>query len=450
MNSISKRISLKFSAFLTVLIILVTVAFFIFLAANVRLREHRDLVKTYEDLENIIEHSSDISKSLEDTGIPYFISFLVYDNENKIIVGTNDPFLPLLKDTEGKAKKYMEKNYFTDSDLYILYYTQQTSDKKYTIECAFNLDQDAVIRYIKIFPKALLIILLPVLILSYIACLIITKQTLKPITNMTREAEKISASNLDHELPVTNNKDELDELALTFNKLFARLKKDFDRERAFTSNVSHELKTPLAVIQGNAKLLLRWGKDDRVQLEKSLKAISDETSSMTAIISNLLELSRLENGRVEIKKSIFSADEILLRLREDTASYSPLTEFLFDEKINLRFNTDKELLYQVFNILVNNSIKFCDKEKCIISVSMEKCMDEKIKIVFSDNGPGIEEKALPHVFERFYRADESHNRQIGGSGLGLSIAKEIMHSLGGDINVFNDKKNYGAVFTITL
>ena len=123
---------------------------------------------------------------------------------------------------------------------------------------------------------------------------------MKPVKEITRAAEKISSTNLETLLPVSNHNDELDYLAQTFNRLFESLKKDFERERNFTSDVSHELKTPVAGILGQANLLKRWGKNDPVQLEQSLDLIITEASAMNSIITNLLQISKLENGREKL------------------------------------------------------------------------------------------------------------------------------------------------------
>ena len=136
------------------------------------------------------------------------------------------------------------------------------------------------------------------MIVSFFISLLLTRYSLSPVSKITKAAKEIGSTNLDILLPRNHSGDELDQLAKTFNQLFKRLKKDFDRERQFTSDVSHELKTPVAVILGQANMLRRWGKDEPEQLEKSLSAIINESRSMEAVITNLLQMGRLESGRI--------------------------------------------------------------------------------------------------------------------------------------------------------
>jgi len=226
--------------------------------------------------------------------------------------------------------------------------------------------------------------------------------------------------------------------------LFVRLKKDFDRERGFTSDVSHELKTPLAVILGQANLLRRWGKDDKEQLEKSLGIIIDEAESMNAVISNLLHITRLENKKLLPKKEEILASDFFARLKEEVQSINPeakISVCLIDRACDgdngdAKLFTDKEMLHQICMVVVSNSIKFCKEKKLELKFSL--LQDEaKTEVCITDNGPGFAPKDLEHAFERFYRGDESHTRSAGGAGLGLSIAKALAESLGGTISAFN-------------
>ena len=131
---------------------------------------------------------------------------------------------------------------------------------------------------------------------------------------MTETAKKISASKLDTRLPVTGKGDDFDALAKTFNDLLSRLQTDFERERQFTADVSHELKTPLAVILGHANLLRRWGKNDPDRLESSLASLIREAHSMESIIGNLLQMTRIENGFIPIHEAeVLNVSKLSLR-----------------------------------------------------------------------------------------------------------------------------------------
>ncbi|EMB45348.1 sensor histidine kinase [Treponema denticola] len=256
---------------------------------------------------------------------------------------------------------------------------------------------------------------------------------------------EIGASNLDERLPVTDKGDDFDELAKTFNNLLSRLQTDFARERQFTADVSHELKTPLAVILGYANMLRRWGKDDPDRLEHSLSVLIREAHSMQSIIENLLRIARFENGSIKIKAAPLSIPALFERLIDETKTYAP--GISFDTHIEVEtIHTDAELLHQACTIIISNSVKFAGENAHII-LSAE--YEDSYIISISDNGPGIEEDALPHIFDRFYRGDAAHVRSAGGAGLGLSIVKSIMQVLGGSVSAENGEEK-GAVIIMQL
>ena len=232
--------------------------------------------------------------------------------------------------------------------------------------------------------------------------------------------------------------------------MFARIKADFDRERQFSSDVSHELNTPLTVISGQAGLLLRWGKDNPEQLEKSLNAIKDEAKSMHAIIENLLQISRIESGRIKPQVSEVDTGSLFERVEQEITAVAPEVKFeLACSGAGMStLNTDAEMLHQILTVFVSNSVKFTGG-KCTVKLSAEKSDEGRLVISESDDGPGIAEEALPHVFERFYRADEAHTRSAGGSGLGLAIAKTLAEALGAEISAGNVEP-HGALFQLYL
>ncbi|MCR5606063.1 MAG: HAMP domain-containing histidine kinase, partial [Treponema sp.] len=305
-------------------------------------------------------------------------------------------------------------------------------------------------KFIRFLPRTIIHILIPLIIVSFLTCYFMVKKTLRPVMKMMESARKISSENFDELLPVSRRNDELDQLAATFNDLFSRLKFDFERERSFTSDVSHELKTPVAIILGEAKLLKRWGKDDPEQLEESLNTILEEGKSMNEIIKNLLQMARLENGQIELKKDKIFINNMFVRIENEYKAVSPDVKFesyVEKEFLDSFIETDGELLHQVLAVAVSNSIKFVG-QNCVIKLSCKRNANS-IVLAVEDNGPGFDEKVLPHVFERFYRGDSAHNRNAGGAGLGLSIATVIMNALGGEILAKNAEKQ-GAVIELIL
>jgi len=400
----------------------------------------------YENTELICKEIETNEESYVDLlPLDYFISYVIYKKDTQKIVETNDPLLPKLELTSGKTKKFFQKDFYSDGDLTILYCTHETSSG-YIIQTSIDIDNDASIEMVNLLPVIVAIAFLPILLISFLLSLAISKRTLKPVKEITKTAQGISSSNLETLLPVSKNNDELDELAGTFNQLFENLKKDFDREVNFTSDVSHELKTPVAGILGQANLLKRWGKEDPKQLEESLDLILKEAHSMESIINNLLQISKLENGIVKPLITSVNLWSMFSRLKNEFTALFPNVKIIFDENIDLTMQTDLELLHQVLTALISNSIKYgaTDVELTGIAIS------EKIEIKVTDNGPGFSEEILPHIFERFYRGDKAHNREAGGAGLGLSISKTIVTVLGGTLQAQNCSEHQGAEVCIRI
>lgn len=283
-KTLSFRLAIHFMILVATIVLLIASLFVFALRLSIRNKQSHILYDTANLLCNELQSNEDAI--LETIPVDYYISYLIFNNNGKTLY-TNDPLLPKLKITHGISKKYFHKDFYTDGDLNILYCSIITSTG-FVVQTSIDIDQDASIEMINSLPVVVAIAFIPILIISFFISLIISKQTLKPVEEITKTAMGISSTNLETLLPVGKNNDELDNLAKTFNNLFENLKKDFEREINFTSDVSHELKTPVAGILGQASLLKRWGKDNPQQLEESLDLIINEAKSMESIINNLL------------------------------------------------------------------------------------------------------------------------------------------------------------------
>lgn len=434
-RSVAVKLAIKFTVVHTAAILLLSVAFTATLSLFSRRQQSEEIRQAARVIESSLQHNRE--NDLRLPVLPYYITYLIYSEGKKYILSTNDPFLPVLPETNGKTKYYSAQNYFLDGDLNILYYTMKFTNRNdtYIIQTSLNMDLNKNLSLISLLPKTIIVAIVPITIVSFLITMLLTRYALSPVSKITKAAKEISSTNLDTLLPRNHSGDELDQLAKTFNELFKRLKKDFDRERQFTSDVSHELKTPVAVILGQANMLRRWGKDEPEQLEKSLTAIINESRSMEAVITNLLQMGRLESGRTLPKTEAVDIEEMFRRLEVETQSVKPGTIFDFDRNIKSVITADTELLHQVFTVIISNSLKFVP-ENTKIKISYA-CYDSKHHISIEDNGPGFPPDALEHVFERFYRADTAHTRSVGGSGLGLAIAQTIIHAMHGRISAYN-------------
>jgi signal transduction histidine kinase len=256
---------------------------------------------------------------------------------------------------------------------------------------------------------------------------------LKPIDNMTRTAKFISAGDLNTRLDVVDSHDELKELALTFNDMLNRIQTSFEQQNVFVSDASHELKTPIAVIQGYANMLKRWGKEDKEVLLESIDAIVGEAQYMQDLVEKLLFLASTDKKNQKMESGPVVLNELIEEVLKETNLID--TQHVIKNEINevITVIGDRGLIKQALRVFISNSIKFTPAGGSITINS--KLSSKKALISIADTGIGISADDLPYIFNRFYKSDKSRNRESGGAGLGLSIAKWIIDQHLGGIKV---------------
>lgn len=261
----------------------------------------------------------------------------------------------------------------------------------------------------------------------------VSRKMLSPIDTMTETVKAITVQDLDTRLDISCSQDELLELAETFNEMLDGIQQAYEKQNQFVSDASHELRTPISVIQGYANLLDRWGKDDRAVLEESIAAIKGESENMKSLIEKLLFLARSDKGLQKLDLEVFSLKEMLEEIVRETKLIDDSHEVICEITEELSIYADRKSLKQALRIFVDNSVKYTPPQGTIrIGASPQK---KSIVIVIEDNGIGIRPEDLPHIFDRFYRADKSRTRESGGHGLGLSIAKWVIDKHSGQIEV---------------
>ncbi|QUG40750.1 HAMP domain-containing histidine kinase [Psychrobacillus sp. INOP01] len=226
-----------------------------------------------------------------------------------------------------------------------------------------------------------------------------------------------------------NRKDEMAQMGIAFNEMMEQLEQNYKKQEQFVSNASHELKTPLTVIESYAKLLSRHGFSDIEIAEESVRAIINETSRMKEMVSQMLFLAN-SNGKQKHRYELIDV-QILIEetLRSMRIAYD--RNFLLKGEGPFYVNTDTEQLRQLLFIILDNARKYSEKEiKTTISEN-----EEGTTISIMDYGNGISKKDLDRIFDRFYRVDEARNRKTGGTGLGMAIAKDIADRLSAKISI---------------
>jgi signal transduction histidine kinase len=275
-----------------------------------------------------------------------------------------------------------------------------------------------------------------------------SRQVLEPIYTMTKTAEKISINDMRARLDVSKTKYELKDLANTLNDMLDRLNKDYDKQKRFVSDVSHELRTPISIINGYANMLERWGKEDQDVLNESIDAIIGEAKNMQLLVENLLTLVRSDNQTLQYNKSEFYMDKLVYETIKEISMIDEIGHnitYNLEEKVKVFLDSSKTK--QMLRIFLDNAIKYTPANGTIdIKVYSN---GDLCNIEIKDSGIGISKDDLPHLFNRFYRSDESRTRETGGHGLGLAIAKVIVIGQKGQIKV-KSKLNKWSVFVITL
>ena len=326
-----------------------------------------------------------------------------------------------------------------------------SDSKKYTATTVLMLDDSFIgigLRsHDNIFNMVASRIVLTLLCYVGIGAVLITvsaNRVVRPIIRLSGATQEVAKGNFDIQIE-NNSKDEVGKLIDNFNKMIKELKSIEYLRKDFISSVSHEFKTPVASIQGFAKLLQNNDLTEEERQEYT-QIIIEETSRMSKLSSNILNLSRLENQEMIGNKTVFSLDE---QIRKSILLLEPewsKKNIEFDIELDsVQFKGDEELLQQVWLNLLSNAIKF-SYENGIITVRLYE-IGSVVKVKISDTGVGMSEEVQERIFEKFYKEDSAHSFE--GSGLGLSLVKRIVDLCGGKIYV-KSSLGRGSTFTIEL
>jgi two-component system, OmpR family, phosphate regulon sensor histidine kinase PhoR len=236
---------------------------------------------------------------------------------------------------------------------------------------------------------------------------------------------------------------------LVFHDL-TRIRQLENNRREFVANVSHELRTPLSLIKGYAETLLGGAKDDPQHSSRFLQKIDLHANRLTNLIEDLLTISQLESGQVNLKLDTLELREFAARLVEELQGRAAQknTRILNEIPATLRARADRDRLQQVFFNLLDNAIKYGRAGGQIVLRGRESD-DARVQLCVADDGPGIAPEARERIFERFYRVDKARSRDTGGTGLGLAIVKHIIQIHGGEVWV-ESQPGHGAFFYFTL
>lgn len=270
----------------------------------------------------------------------------------------------------------------------------------------------------------------------------------EPVRIMSATANRLTANNLHSErLNVEGTKNELKDLANVINAMLDRIETSYESQKQFVSDASHELRTPIAVIQGYANLLDRWGTTNEEVMQESIEAIQNEARSMQDLVEKLLFLSRHDKKTLKLTKKKFNMRPVVEDMVRETRLVaanrtinSPILE-------DVAVYGDKQALKQAIRVFIDNAVKYT-REGDEITILCQKVNGDCV-VTVQDTGIGMTRQDVDHIFDRFYRSDYVRNQNISGHGLGLSLAKLIILAHTGKIKV-RSQFTKGTSFIITL
>jgi two-component system, OmpR family, sensor kinase len=312
----------------------------------------------------------------------------------------------------------------------------------YPLEPIYEITDNVFYNILLVTPIALLI--------SVVGGWFLAHKSLKPVDELTKTAKEITAQNLNRRLPANRVDDELGRLTGQFNDMIGRLQASFAQIQQFSADASHELRTPLTIMRGEIDVALRNQRLSKNSREL-LNSINDELIRLSSIVESLMILVKSDTGRLVFNMQPIALNEFIEQLFEETKvlAESKKIKVKLEHTQPIRINGDAVRLKQLFLNLIDNALKFTPPHGLVTLVLSKKEGDAVLTI--KDNGIGIPRKDQTKIFERFYRVErsEDNGEEVGGSGLGLSIAKWITEAHHGTIEV-KSRERKGSTFTVRL
>lgn len=277
---------------------------------------------------------------------------------------------------------------------------------------------------------------------------LLARRALAPVEGMAARARRITADRLSERLPLENPDDELGHLAGIINETLARLEQSFEQLRRFTADASHELRTPLTALRTVGEVGLRDTRSSE-QYRDTIASMLEEVDRLTRLIDSLLMLSRADSGQFRLHLERFSLGELVGEVAQHLRVLAEEKNLLLEvtSSAEVEIEADRTMLRQAIINLVDNAIKYSPEDAHVRLAVFGR--DGSAQVEVQDEGPGIAAEHQPKVFDRFYRVDKARSRQVGGVGLGLSIARWAIEAHGGRIEL-ESRIGGGSLFRIRL
>lgn len=265
---------------------------------------------------------------------------------------------------------------------------------------------------------------------------------MKPLNNLQDITNKLNLNTLDNKFNTSSQFIEFSNIITAYENMLKRLKTQTDSQIEFVNNASHELKTPIFIINGYINLIKRWGHENQEITQEAIDSIEEETKNMSTLVSKLLFLAKDNISDIEHRE--FDLKALIENIISDLKIVYPSEKIsLFGERVSII--SDYNLIKQLLVNLIENSIKYGRRNDIDIKI----IKGQNIMIEIKDRGEGISKENLEHIYDKFFRVDKARSREINSHGLGLSIVRKITDALNIDINI-ESELNVGTIVTLTL
>ncbi|ANB55510.1 HAMP domain protein [Anoxybacillus sp. B7M1] len=414
--------------------------------------EEKTMKKTIEEIETYYEEKRNISREsiregqplLEKLNEKYQVIRILDDKGNVMVSVSNHASVSLLPAAQPKRLE-IEYHLVNDERSIVLRKPFHFGTASGTIEIIRHLVKvQHMTNMLFIMMTCIGII---AMVMSALIGMFIAQHFVGRLQSVTKTMMDIKNKGFEQRMDVPASNDEMTQLMIMFNKMMDEIQDSFEQQKQFVEDASHELRTPIAILEGHLSLLNRWGKNNRDILEESLQAASQEVVRLKKLVLELLDLSKAEAIAVPLDLQPISPSEAAEQVVKNFRVLHPSFHFIIDNELEetVHVRMAKHHLEQLLLILMDNAVKYSQQNKKIMVCLKEEGKYVSISVV--DKGIGIPRDELEKVFLRFYRVDKVRSREKGGAGLGLAIAKEIVDKYSGQISI---QSEVGAGTTVEL
>lgn len=434
-------------SFLVIIIILVIYTFGQIITFWIFTGEYeKDLLK--DRYREIVSLSNNISIEISEEGFMDYLKTLNSGEvDEEIRIYSKDKVYYQSKSDIWKDinYKYVDKDIkietrILDFDIYMVISAKiKISDSNYIIQVV--RENDMFKEFTENSLPIFIVTLVLGLILSGIGAIYVSKSFVDRLKKLTKTMNEIKENGIDKRAEISEANDEIDKVHIVFNSMMDEVQDAFEEQSRFVSDASHELKTPLTALQGHLSMLKRWGKNDKVRLEKSLDICLNEVDRLKKIVNDMLILSRAENENINLNElDEINPKDIINELIDEYRILNDKVKYIVNIEDNIKIKVKADDLKQLLIIFIDNSIKYNNKENIEIKITLLK-ENEQIKLEVKDNGIGIPKDEIKNVMKRFYKVDKSRVNN-NSFGIGLSIANRIVNKYKAKIKIDSELNIY--------